>query len=423
MMDKKISIFGICVYKRKTKENITTTYVLSIPVLKKIKTESCKKYYLFGIFKKNIYNKQILNIKNEVILNIDKSPLNVLFFLTGGIGDYIIAGAYIKKFCTFFNVQVDIICTMNATTVANLFYNQLFINKIIQPQQTKLEEINQMAQQYDLCIKLSRFPELLKFNEEIIKKYSNSLYNYIYFILDFYKQNEKFFIGHPYLDGLSAVYCLANHVKRYQQPDIGNFLKIDENSINYLNVNRDDNQILQELGLRKKSYITLHRGIDAQKENFSTKLWPTTNYNKLIELLRGLFPSKTIIQLGVSEDKCEKFENTDINLIGKTSFGQLKVLLKSAYLHIDSEGGMVHLRHALGGGKSVVLFGPTSKEFYEYSENINIKGNGCPIWCEWVKNDWNTKCMQSNDFIACMISIKPEIVFNIIKRSCNNVKK
>lgn len=39
---------------------------------------------------------------------------------------------------------------------------------------------------------------------------------------------------------------------------------------------------------------------------------------------------------------------------------KLKVILKHAKLHIDSEGGLVHLRHAIKGGPSVVLFGPTS---------------------------------------------------------------
>ena len=100
-----------------------------------------------------------------------------------------------------------------------------------------------------------------------------------------------------------------------------------------------------------------------------------------------------------------------MDLVGKTNLEQIKPILQHALVHIDGEGGMVHLRHALGGGRSVVLFGPTSSEFFGYSENKNLVGGGCAVWCEWALNKWQEGCLRgSYETPPCMASITPEMV-------------
>ena len=49
---------------------------------------------------------------------------------------------------------------------------------------------------------------------------------------------------------------------------------------------------------------------------------------------------------------------------------------------------MVHARHFLGGGTSVVLFGPTDERFYGYPENVNLSRRFCPFACELIDDDW-----------------------------------
>ena len=102
----------------------------------------------------------------------------------------------------------------------------------------------------------------------------------------------------------------------------------------------------------------------------------------------------------------------DINLIEKTSLPDLAGLLQNARLHIDCEGGLVHFRHALRGGKSIVIFGPTSPEFFGYSENINLRSSACPIPCEWLVKNWQDNCLRNSSKKSCMLNLHPEHVIS-----------
>ena len=121
--------------------------------------------------------------------------------------------------------------------------------------------------------------------------------------------------------------------------------------------------------------------------------------------------------MGVSTQRFPLIEGTDVYVVGKTTFNQVKILLKYASLHVDCEGGYVHLRQWLRGGTSIVLFGPTSSDFYGYENNINIHGTGCSQPCEWLTKDWVTKCPRGFDNPPCMYSISPEMVMNKIRKA------
>ncbi|WP_428073006.1 glycosyltransferase family 9 protein [Candidatus Avelusimicrobium faecicola] len=110
--------------------------------------------------------------------------------------------------------------------------------------------------------------------------------------------------------------------------------------------------------------------------------------------------------------KGERLGNADKNLAGKTSLEEIKVILKHAFLHIDSEGGLVHLRHALKGGASCVFYGPTSPQVYGYSENISLCSNVCPIYCECYSRTWQKKCLRGKRI--CMESITPQYALDKI---------
>ena len=97
-------------------------------------------------------------------------------------------------------------------------------------------------------------------------------------------------------------------------------------------------------------------------------------------------------------------------IVKKVKIQHTKVLLKNAYLLIVYEDGMVHLRHAMHGRVAILLFSsPTDEDFFGYSENINIKGKGCPHSCEWLYDSWQIQSVNKNMF-ACMKSITPDMV-------------
>ena len=82
-------------------------------------------------------------------------------------------------------------------------------------------------------------------------------------------------------------------------------------------------------------------------------------------------------------------------------------VLSNSMLHIDIEGGMVHLASNLGT-KCLVLFGPTQMKYYGYENNINIMAGDCHDCCG-LYADVN-KCARNMEKPECMYSITPEMV-------------
>ena len=95
-------------------------------------------------------------------------------------------------------------------------------------------------------------------------------------------------------------------------------------------------------------------------------------------------------------------------------------LLKNSIVHIDIEGGLVHIATQLGT-KCVVLFGPTIKEYYGYEQNINIQAGGCHN-CWGLYSDVN-RCARSMEEPECMYSITPELVMGYVDEYMYTVDK
>ena len=111
----------------------------------------------------------------------------------------------------------------------------------------------------------------------------------------------------------------------------------------------------------------------------------------------------------------------DVDLLSKTSWNELGIVLKHAWLHIDGDCGMVHYRRAMDAGTSVVLFGHTPAEYCGYDENINITSEGCPHWCARLVDYWMDRCPRGFDVPPCMESITPGKVFErIVAWDCLN---
>ena len=108
--------------------------------------------------------------------------------------------------------------------------------------------------------------------------------------------------------------------------------------------------------------------------------------------------------------------NIDINLAGKTTLEEGKSVIKNSLLHIDTEGGLAHLRYALHAGPSIIMFGPTNPRFFGIKGNINICTNKCPIHCSDLLPSWQEECHKLKDKNICMQSISVETVFAEVKK-------
>lgn len=168
------------------------------------------------------------------------------------------------------------------------------------------------------------------------------------------------------------------------------------------------------------SYITVNygwSGSDKFKDGRGhTKVWLLEYYNLLIIKLKNEYPNIKIIQLGIKN--ANKIMGVDRYVLG-LSLETVKYVLKNSLLHIDCEGGLVHIASQLGT-KCIVLFGPTPEYFFGYKENINIVSEKCRD-CIFCYDDL-TFCPKMYDIPVCMNSITPDIVMEKIKNYLSKCK-
>lgn len=337
-----------------------------------------------------------INIKTE------NNKINICFQLFGGLGDLIIARNYIYHLINFFNLPNITIYITGKTHILNA----LFLSEF------KIIERYERHEDFDIFISMVRFPEIKYVNMN--KKYTPAFYKFLEQCQNFRKMNSKLFDACPQNDGIANQICEILNKKRWQQPDILGLLAIDDLNCKPLNTYKNKDEILEKFGLNKKRYITINRGCEGSSGKFEcTKMWPLINYNEYVQKLKEKMPDYIFVQVGDSDKKCKKIKNIDINLLGKTSLEEIKIVLQNAELHIDNEGGLVHMRHFLGAKPSIVLFGPTSLDFYGYPENLNIKNSSCNHSCEWLNNQWLNYCIKNHSVSSvCMNELTVSYVFD-----------
>mgnify|MGYP004510596429 CR=1 FL=1 len=335
--------------------------------------------------------------------NTDKqktpNTISLLVDIPGGIGDVVIALQYLYEMKQHMGNHLIIHVSAKAP-VSPLLYGQTFIHQIV-TEQTNAE--------YDVILQLARFPRILFWNEHI-QNISKTFYTYCKNIIAFQQEHFILFEHMPYNDFLGKCYSEQIGLNRETQADITHQLLISPSNFR-IHYNPEAETILKKQNIAPNTYITLQRGVGEEdikgtgKRNTSTRLWSLEKYHQLTQQIKTIAPNLKIIQLGNA--KCEPIKHTDIDLRGKTTFQELLVLLSHAKLHIDLEGGMVHLRHFLSRKPSVVLFGPTDEIYLGYPENINISKRTCKYPCDWMTPNWREKCAVSKrGNVPCMDAIE-----------------
>jgi len=158
-------------------------------------------------------------------------------------------------------------------------------------------------------------------------------------------------------------------------------------------------------------YVTMNFG-NGQTVDASaiSKAWPKENFEAVISLLHQNNPNLKVVQLGAN--CAERLEGADVYVLGKP-FSIVSEILRHSLLHIDIEGGLVHVATHLGT-KCIVLFGPTQMVFYGYPENINIRVGKCHDCSGLYKNDIY-HCARGMRKPSCMYDITPEMVMEHVK--------
>lgn len=170
--------------------------------------------------------------------------------------------------------------------------------------------------------------------------------------------------------------------------------------------------VWNEQDIQARSYITVNYGNGAAVPGLSgeiAKQWPFEYLQEFVRQFKQKYPDICVVQMGM--DTSPKILEADIYCFGK-NLETVKWVLKDSLLHVDSEGGLVHLATQLGT-KCAVMFGPTLATFFGYRQNINIiaeKCGGCYAMYEDI-----SRCAKGQERPECMRSITPQLVMKRIE--------
>lgn len=166
---------------------------------------------------------------------------------------------------------------------------------------------------------------------------------------------------------------------------------------------------LASWGLTPHNYLTFHDA--SQEEQLATRMWPREHWEALLQKIKEQYPTLKIVQLGTRDNPA--YLQADICLCGKTILSDLPSLLEGSLLHVDTESGLVHLAQYLST-KSVVLFGPSEKNFFAYQKNINLAAGECG-GCMWSVPNWMNICALSKGEASCLRAITPLAVWQAME--------
>ena len=263
---------------------------------------------------------------------------------------------------------------------------------------------------------LNRYPYVFHKNVGKLFARREEFLDYLYRVDKFRHTHPRFFDHGAVYDGQEGIFESILGRKRIQQADVDRSLGLTEKFMVDL-ADRCDESLFNQISKNNndKDIIVFVNSVD---QNFgtddSTKMWPVSYWDRLVELIKNERPHFLLIQIGAGKG-VKEIKGVDYNLVNRTSFAESMGILKNAKLLISNEGGMVHVRHALGEKKSIVIFGSTDERLFGYSENINLRGKGCPFPCEWNIREWQKRCINKKGGIrACTLSILPEMIMEQI---------
>lgn len=337
--------------------------------------------------------------------------LSLAFLMDGGAGNRFVQMNFIYCVSEYLaNENVDFVVFGHKSAEFNdlLMKNQPFISSYYSPDKSYL------GYECDAYVQLEFYPDVLNEKESVAKK-SSKLHNLLIKWREFSNEPfRRYGLIHPHEHYQAYVYGINNNKNVLNGMDAMSILGIGRSYEWKLDI--DDNiSFIEKYCLKHNEYITIQRGATPSSSNKENpRLWPVRHYEELIRLLHVVYPEKKIVQLG-EESNSAAIDGVDVNLLSKTTWNELGIVLKHAWLHIDGDCGMMHYRKAIGAGPTVALFGHTPVEYCGYYDNINITSHGCPHWCARLTDSWMDRCPRGFDEPKCMAEITPAMVLNRIK--------
>lgn len=337
-------------------------------------------------------------------LAYNAKELSVAIKLNGAIGDNIVRKKVIESIIKMVpNCVIDIYSPAANTFLPSFYLNEKNVKNFI----TDGGAIyNREVKYYNIGISISNFITLDKMDLELFKELYPEFYYKMQLLKKWCKEQEIDFTMPLFTHFMKNIKRGANYFTSYGCNGI--FDVIDDNSHILLN----KSALPKFYSLNLEGYITINfgNGISMNNTKIVAKQWPEENFESLAKIIKYNFGKIKVVQLGGRE--ANKIKNVDRYVLGE-DMEIVKYILKNSLIHIDIDGGLVHLASQLGT-KCIVMFGPTQVEYFGYKENINIKAGNCHN-CYGMYKDIN-KCARDMEKPECMYSITPQMVFEKIEK-------
>lgn len=362
----------------------------------------------------NISDTKWIEGKIRYSIDVKKRRYAIIFY--GGMGDLIVGKLWLEKILVKYNIdvkQLELYFSNGNLNDGKYIFKDLIEVSNMYP----IDALSKNAEngEFDVIFRFCIIPEILKINKQTLNSGNNEFEIYMrrLFDLQLKEYNRGFHTAGDYYKTISKFLVNRKGVVYHTAYDVFGDLNVnDSDKVKLLFNDADEMKVLNEFGLKGKKYVTLNTGLNIEYINkMNTREWPFDKWKLLAQRIKDRYPEMIIVQVGLKLRE-EDDIGTDICLNGRTQLGQIAIVLKNAYLHIDYDGGLVHVNHMVGG-KSVVLMGPSAASNHAYPENIYISSGVCEP-CEWDESDWLSRCLKGFECVKCMDSISVDMVMDAI---------
>lgn len=329
------------------------------------------------------------------------NAVHIAFCPTGGLGDYIISAKVLEEIQMCCEAKIDVFC--EKTVFGRAIYGEREGVSL-----REYKDFEKDRNSYDLALLVEHFIHIKNYDPKRLSKLSPVLYEKVNYILDNW---DKLYVDIPqqcWREKIQFERCKVLGLDRWTELRMGEAFEIADKKVD-IPIDESCMTIWEENGHTDKKYVTINYGADAMRAGLKQlKMWPKEYFEELVERIHRELPEMKVVQLG--DKKAEMIAKCDKYVFGE-SMEQTKWILKKSLVHIDCEGGLVHLATQLGT-KCIVIFGPTPLHMYGYEENINLQSSQCSN-CMGLHKDWAYNCFTNHNG-ECMYRITAKEVMECL---------
>lgn len=328
----------------------------------------------------------------------DRDLAWIAFYPTGGFGDYIISSKLLDEILLRIPCRIDVYCE-------NIVFGRAVYAARPAVRVLAYETLHANRSMYDVVFCVEHFIHIKSWNPHHVAKIAPEFADKVSALGKSMQTVCPEIEQQWFREALHFQRSRLLGINRWSELRHGSVFEIPD-QYTYVHLQPSRLERIEEIGLTGCRYVTVNRGADSMgRSGMQTKVWPLHHYEALTALFKKRFPDIKIIQLGAKGNK--PIAGADMHLL-EEDMEVTKWLLRGSLVHIDCEGGLVHLATQLAV-KCIVLFGPTPLHTYAYPQNSNLVSETCS-GCMGLHQDWAFSCYRGLKIPECMESLTPETV-------------